>query len=222
MRRPVLLLVAATVVATTISANAAPPKAVCNLIKDGKGDASYNNVPGDAGDDIVSADVASDGKVVTGVVRVAKLTVPNPASPLGQAFFTKFNVKGSPEILFLSARTYPQGTQYIYGYTAPDPNTGVNTSYTLGMATGVVDLAKNEVRISAPATAWKDAKAVIKKGTNLSSLLADTWRLAGQGVVPSQQVGPVRVPLGGLLLPFDNATGKSYVVGTKSCVVPGK
>lgn len=202
---------------------AAPAPTVCQIIKDAKGDTKYNGaVPGDASVDITSADVASDGKTVTGVIRVDKLTVLNPQAPLGQAWFVKFNVKGAPEIIFLSARAYPTGNQFVFGYTAPDPNTGVNTSYTLGTATGVLDTAKNEVRISAPAAEFKKANANITKGAKLSGLLADAWRIAGQGVVPSQQAGPARVPLGGLLLPFDTATGTTYTVGTKSCVVLGK
>lgn len=203
---------------------AAPAPTVCQIIKDAKGDAKYAGaVPGDSSVDIVSADVASDGKIVTGVVRVDKLTVPNPQAPLGQAWFVKFNVKGAPEVIFLSARQYPQGNVFVFGYTAPDPTlAGINTSYTLGTATGVLDMDKNEIRISAPAAEFKKANATIVKGAKLSGLLADTWRIAGQGFVPSQQVGPVRAPLGGLLLPFDNATGTTYTVGTKSCVALGK
>lgn len=215
------LLAGATLTGLATAAPAPPP--VCQLIKDAKGDAKYNNVPGDGSVDITSADVASDGKTVTAVVRVDKLTVPNPQSPLGQAWFLKFNVKGAPEILFLSARQYPQGNAFVYGYTAEDPNTGINTSYTLGTATGALDTAKNEIRISVPAEKFKDAKAKLTKGTKLTGLLADSWRIAGQGAVPSQNVGGVaRVPLGGFLLPFDTAEGKTYTVGTRSCVVLGK
>lgn len=207
----------------TGAASAAPqPKPVCQIVKDGKGDAKYNNVPGDGSVDITSADVASDGKNITGVVRVDKLTHPNPQAPFGQAWFVKFSVKGAPEILFLSARAYPHATTFVYGYTAPDPNTGINTSYTLGEAKGMLDMAKNEVRFWVDAAGFKTAKANIVKGTKLSGVGADTWRIAGQGVVPSQQVGPVRVPFGGFLLPFDAAEGGSYVVGTKSCVALGK
>ncbi len=200
-----------------------PVKPVCNLVIDDKGDSTYNNVPGSASDDIVSADVASDGVTITGVVRVAGLTTPDPQAPFGRAFFAEFTAAGSADVLFLSARTYPQGTQFVYGYRGVDPTSGLNTSYTLGAANGVVDTAKGEVRISTPVKGFVDgAKAKLAMGSKLSALTATTWRMAGQGFVPSQSVGGTRVPLGGLLLPFDDATGGTYVVGTPSCVAVGK
>ena len=224
MKRPAFLVTVLLggSVLSGVAVAAPAPKPVCQLVKDAKGDATYNNVPGDSSVDITSADVASDGKTITGVIRVDKVVNPNPQAPAGQAWFVKFNVKGAPEILFLSARAYPTGDKFVFGYTAPDPNTDVNTSYTLGTATGVIDTAKNEIRISTAAAGFKVAKANIVKGAKLSGLLADSWRIAGQGAVPSQEVGPARAPLGGFLLPFDSATGGSYVVGTKSCVALGK
>jgi hypothetical protein len=197
------------------------PKPVCHIIKDDAGDAQYNNVPGDGNDDVVSGDLASDGKTVTGVVRLAALAQPDPMAPFGQGFFVRFTPRGTDKVLFVSARTYPQGTSFVYGYAAPDPNTGVNTSYTLGTATGVVDTAKKEVRISAPAAGFAAAGVKLTRGLKLVSPTADTWRLVGQGVVPSQEVGGTRVPLGGVLLPFDDASGPAYVVGTPSCVKLG-
>jgi hypothetical protein len=197
-------------------------KPVCQIIKDGSGDAAYNGVlPGDGNDDVVSGDLASDGKTVTGVIRLAALAQPDPMAPFGQGFFVRFTPKGTDKVLFVSARTYPQGTAFVYGYAAPDPNTGVNTSYTLGTATGVVDTAKKEVRVSAPAAGFSAAQVKLVKGLKLLSPTADTWRLVGQGLVPSQEVGGTRVPLGGVLLPFDDATGPAYVIGTPSCVKLG-
>lgn len=196
-------------------------KPVCNIIKDGTGDATYNNVPGDGNDDVVSGDLASDGKTVTGVIRLAALAQPNPMAPFGQGFFVRFTPKGTDKVLFVSARNYPTGTTFVYGYAAEDPNTGVNTSYTLGTAKGAVDTAKKEVRISAPASGFAAAQVKLVRGLKLTAPTADTWRIVGQGVVPSQTVGGVRAPLGGALLPFDDATGTAYVVGTPSCVKLG-
>ena len=224
--RATLLAASLLVAAGTVAATAAPAaKPVCNLVVDEKGDAVYNNVPGADGDDIVSADVASDAKTITAVLRTAALPASDPQAPLGRGYFVLFTAPGSQDLLFLSARTYPQGTQFVYGYQAADPNTGVNTSYTLGTATGVVDSAKAEVRMSAPIKAFVDgAKAKLAKGAKLSGLAAQTYRIAGQGIVPSQTPVPggPRVPLGGLLMPFDDAAGGSYVMGSKSCVVVGK
>lgn len=228
MRRSALLLVPVLVCgAFAVDASAKPkpkpkPKPVCNLVTDEAGDAQYNGaVPGTDADDVVGGDIAGDAKTLTGVVRVGDLPAADPTWPTGRAYFLDFSSPASAEALFLSARVYPQGAQFVYGYRGVDPTTGLNTSYTLGTATGVVDAAKKEVRISAPLSGFA-SKGGIKPGTSLSSLAATTWRIAGQGAVPSQEVGPVRVPVGGLLLPFDDgAAVKPYVVGTPSCVKPG-
>jgi hypothetical protein len=215
-----LLPLGAATSALAVTKPAAKP--VCNIIKDASGDAEYNGaVPGDGNDDIVSADVASDGKKITAVLRLAALAQPDPMAPLGQGFFVEFGAKGSDSNLFLSARTYPTGTKYVFGYSAPDPNTGINTSYTIGDATGSIDTAKKQVRITAVNSAFAPAGSKLTKGTKLLVPTATTYRIAGQGLVPSQSVAGTRVPIGGLLLPFDDASGKTYTVGTLSCVKPG-
>src|SRR5687768_3148932 len=87
-----LLLTGAVGNATTASAK---PKAVCNLVSDAKADAGYNNVPGADGDDIVSADLASDATTLTGVVRLAGLSASDPQAPLGRNYSVLFNGPGS-------------------------------------------------------------------------------------------------------------------------------
>ena len=204
------------------AATKAPAKKVCKIIVDAAGDAAYAGVvPGDAGDDILSADVAGDGKTLTAVLRLADLQAPNPSAPLGQQFYLEFSVKGYDALLFLAARSYPTGPKFVYGYSGEDPVLPLTTSYPLGDAKGVIDPAKEEVRISAPTSGFSGAQVKIVKGSKLTALTARTYRILGQGLVPSQNVGPARVPIGGLSTPFDDATGTSYVVGTPSCVKPG-
>lgn len=234
MKAQVTLLAAALVIGGAGYASAAPAKAkakpkpvapVCNLVVDEKGDAKYNNVPGAAGDDIVTADLANDATTITGVVRLAGMSANDPQAPLGRNYSVLFTAPGSADLLFMSARTYPQGPKFVYGYQAEDPNTGVNTNFSLGDASGVVDLAKGEVRISVPIKGYVDgAKAKLAPGAKLAGLTASVDRIGGQGFVPSQVLvpGTPRVPLGGFLLPFDNATGGSYLMGTPSCVAVGK
>jgi hypothetical protein len=204
---------------------AKPAKPVCNLVTDAKGDAGYNNVPGADGDDIVSADIASDGTTITGVLRAAGISANDPQAPFGRNYSVLFTAPGSADLLFLSARTYPQGTKFIYGYQAVDPTSGVNTNYMLGDATGVVDTTKSEVHVSVPIKSYIDgAKAKLAPGAKLAGLTATVDRIAGQGFVPSQVLvpGTPRAPLGGFLLPFDDAAGAPYFMGTPSCVVVGK
>lgn len=227
MKAPVTLLTAALIIGGAGYASAAPAKVapVCNLVQDAKGDAKYNNVPGAAGDDIVTADLANDATTITGVVRLAGLSANDPQAPLGRNYSVLFTVAGNADLLFMSARTYPQGPKFVFGYQAQDPDTGVNTNFALGDATGVVDLAKAEVRISVPIKGYVDgAKAKLAPGAKLAGLTASVDRIGGQGFVPSQVLvpGTPRAPLGGFLLPFDTATGGKYVMGTPSCVVVGK
>jgi hypothetical protein len=209
------------------TASAAPAKGkvkpVCNLVADASGDASLGGAPGGAGDDIVSADIATDKTTLTGVVRLAGLAANDPEWLNGRAYFAEFTAPGSPDVLFVQARAYPTGTIWSYGYTGVDPTSGINTSYTLGAATGVIDVAKKEVRISAPVKGFVDgAKAKIGPGAQLKGLGARVYRQGGQGLVPSQEVAGTRVPLSGLNVLLDDATGGSYVMGTPSCVVVGK
>jgi hypothetical protein len=202
-------------------------KPVCNLVKDAKGDSSLSptggaGVPGDGTSDIVSADIASNASTLTAVIRLAGLQNPDPQSPLGMAYYMKFTLPGSTTLYFLTARVYPTGAQYYFGYQGSDPVLPLNTLYAVTPGKGVVDTKKSEVRISVPLAAI--AKTVkLAKGAVLSSLDANTYRILGQGVVPSQNVGPARAPFGGLSEQFDDATGtSSYTLGHPSCVVVGK
>jgi hypothetical protein len=227
MKTSALLLSSSLVLVGCAGMASAAPKAkpVCNLIVDAKGDAAYSAAPGADGDDIVSADVASNSTTVTGVVRVAALASPDPQAPLGRNYTVLFSAPKSGDLLFMSARTYPQGTKFVYGYQAMDPSTGVNTNYALGDATGTTDTAKGEIHISVPVKGFVDgAKAKLAPGAKLVGLTATVDRIVGQGFVPSQSPAPgaPRVPLGGFLLPFDDAAGGSYLMGTRSCVVVGK
>jgi hypothetical protein len=198
------------------------PKPVCQIIKDATGDAAYNGVvPGTGNDDIVSADLASNGKTVTAVIRLAALDANDPQAPLGHNYIVTFGGKGAANTLFLAARTYATGTKFLYGYQGSDPTLPINISYPMGDATGTVNAAKKEIHISVANAAFAAQGSKLPVGSKLTSPAVLSYRIVGQGVVPSMQVGPQWVPLGGVSEPFDDAAGKSYVVGTPSCVKPG-
>lgn len=226
MRRTALTLVALTALSgLAVQAEAAakkvkPVPVVCNLITDAAGDATYNNAPGNDSDDIISGDLATSATTMAAVIRVKKLTYPDPQWVTGRVYSISFTPKGSDNEVFLAARTYPQGVQYILGHRAADPTSGINTSYKDADVTGSVDAAKGEIRINAPLSeVGKLGK--LPKGAVIKGMFAKSERIAGQGVVPSQTVGGTRVPLGGFLLQFDLAdTSKPYTVGAPSCVKP--
>ena len=202
-------------VATTAQAAAKPP---CQAVKDPAGDAALAAVPGNPNDDILSADLASDGKLLTAVVRMGGVDTADPEAPLGRHYLVQLDAKGGDTTLFVSARTYPTGTQYLYGYSGT--NVVVSTSFVMGQAKGFIDTAKKEIHITVPVSVFASHGAKFLKGTKVSPTIK-VYRMAGQGVVPSQQAGPAYLPLGGLSEQFDDAAGKGYV-GTKTCVTPGK
>lgn len=205
---------------TALPATAKPaPKPVCNLVVDDPDDATPSAaVPSDPSVDIVGGDFASNGRKLTGIIRLKGLVNPNPQAPFGQAYYVLFNVKGSADTLTLFAGLFPTGNQFGYGYQGIDPQSGVNTSYTLGNAVGAIK--GNEIRITADIAKFPQ-KAFLKNGGQVVTLAADARRVYGQRVVPSQQVGPARAPLGGLTLTLDEADGRKYTLGARSCVKIG-
>lgn len=203
--RPVLALsvCAALAAATGVAGATTKAKPVCNLVTDAKGDASIGGAtPNDANLDVVSADVASNGKVVTAVLRLAAFAEQDPQSPFGRTYYLGFNAPGAENQLYLSVGIDPAlGVTYDYG----DLQGNLYTSS--GTGVGSVDAAKGVLTVTAPAD--MGGLASLKKGTKLTALEAKSTALlgvAGTGVVAT----------------VDTATGGSYAVGTPSCVTPGK
>jgi hypothetical protein len=203
----------------------ASPATVCRLIPDVPGDAAYGLVtpparvplvPGTPGDDLLSADIASDGRRLTAVLRMAEVAVPDPVAPLGRAYTVVFTVQGKGS-WFLSARTYATGTQYLYGDFVTQAG-GTTASRVLGPARGRIDPARRLVVVDAPASVFAGG---LRRGTTLRVPNASVGRWVGQGAVPAQQVAGQQVPLTGGAMSFDDARGRNYVVGTRSCVHPG-
>lgn len=137
-------LAAASAVSLLLGVSAAEaakpkPKPVCNLVKDAKGDATDNGtsavaMPNDPNLDIITADVASNTKTVTGVIRLAALDGQGSTAPAGAAYTMSFLVKGT--VVVLRAYVSPAGESFADG-------TGTALS-------GKVDRAKKEIRIHAP------------------------------------------------------------------------
>lgn len=208
--RTVLATSMVAAVALAGGAAAAPAKAVCNLMSDPKGDASFLDVaPNDRSLDIVSADVATDAKTLTGVVRVDAYSAISPTSPLGRGYYVLFNAPKAEFPIYLNVQITPDLTRYSWGTRQTLPS-GSGRYVRSGDATGVIDAASNELRISVP---LKDVAAVAKltPGTKLTALTANTTAVLGTSAT------------GGLVATIDDAAGtKPYIVGTKSCVTPGK
>jgi hypothetical protein len=222
MRLAAVIATACTVAAlgAVPASAAAKAKPICNDITDDSADAKVSGQgPSDDSLDITGGDFAGNAKTITAIIRLKAFANPSPQSPLGQAYYVSFNAPGTGDVLTLSAGFFPTGTEYKYGYQAIDPNTTVNTSYTLGDAKG--SIKGNEIRISVDIAKYPQAR-YMKKGVKITGIQADARRVYGQRAVPSQQVGPVRAPLGGLTLTLDTADGKPFFLGAKTCVAIGK
>ena len=195
--RTALVLTAAASVALAGGAVAAPAKRVCNLISDPAGDVTLPS----ANLDVVSADFASDAKKITGVIRVTKLANSDGTAPTGVAYNFRFKLQGDETQYYLLASAVPSplgATTFEYGTIT------TNRLTPLGDATGAIDLAKNEVRVSAPTTL---GSAKVKPGTKVVNLQALTQRR-----------------FVALLSTADSTVideSKSYTAGTPSCVTPG-
>lgn len=221
---PVAALVALTAPVAVAATRLAPS---CNTITDAKGDTfaarsqDQQGVygPQEDGLDITSADLASDGKVVTAVVRIAALSRAIPLSPTGITTGIEFAIGASDSLVRLQA-VLVTGQPDRFEVTAIAGDALPNTPATyVGEATGVVDLAKKEVRISAPA-ALLAPYGPVKLGAKL-------FPGPNQSATAARAVPPLTSTAGQPATtrgPFADVAigGKPVVVGAPSCVVPGK
>jgi hypothetical protein len=226
--RLALVPVAALVALVAPAAVAAPKTGpVCNTITDPAGDTfavrsqDGEGVYGPQDDslDVISGDLASDGKVVTAVVRIKKLSRTVSTSPTGLTASLGFLIGGSnTQVRLYAVLVSGQADRFEVGSLASDAVPNTPSTY-VGEAKGVVDLAKNEVRITAPA-ALLAPFGDLKPGTPLFPNEAESATVA-RGVpaittTPGQPMS-TRGPFADIA-----AGGKAIKVGAPSCVVPGK
>ena len=199
--RPVLAATLAVGLAVAGSAVAAPKAApVCKLVKDSKGDAAI--LRDQPSLDIVSADLASDAKSVTAVLRLdGAPSGANPEAAGGTRYYMEFNLPGSPKAQYLAA--------FVPFAGSPTFRTGEITteearrSFSTDPEPAKGAIRGNEVTITAPVSTFA-ARGKVAPGTKLTGLTAETFAVVGV-----------------LLVSVDDATGKSYTAGTPSCVKPG-
>ena len=202
-RRPALALaLCATVVAGGGAAVAAPKaKPVCNLVTDETGDASI--VTGQKSLDVVSADLASDAKNLTAVIRLDG--APGGANPQalgGTRYYFEFTAPGSDNPQYLYA-SIPFAGEPIYR-TGEVTTTETNRSFSSDPVDESVkgSIKGNVLTMTAPLKAFSRVK--LAPGAKLAAPTVETFAVAGV-----------------LLVSVDDATGKAYTAGTPSCVKPG-
>jgi hypothetical protein len=215
--RPVVCLALAVSLTAAGAAGAAtrpkpkPVKPVCNLVVDPAGDATVGVAPADDALDIVSADVASDAKSFTAVIRVADAAAVQQ-SQLGSEVQITFELAGAVAPVFIQYNNSAYGGK-AFQYGVIGQGDAGSTSPT-GDAIGVVDTAKNEIRMTVATSAINEfGKA--KPGAKVSNLTVATAQLVG--IAPN----PTGVYAYNSLA-VDDATGsKAYIAGYPSCVKPG-
>ena len=209
--RPLLASAVIGVVAMTGALHAATAKApACNLVSDASGDANGTflqegiaGAPSEDAVDIVSGDLATKGKKLTTVLRVKKLATSSPTAPGGLHWKFFFSVNGTQ--IFTQAIA-AAGAAPTFTFGTIDGTTG--TSKSLGDAEGVIDTAKNEVRITVSTSALPES---VKSGTKIDTFAPNAGRFVG-----NDNVGT-----------FSDSTDlassdRTYVAGAPSCVTVGK
>lgn len=191
---------------TTYAGAAAKAKPMCNNVKDDKGDvvltqANDATKTPDAALDLVSADLGSNTKVVTAAIRLDKLARPASTSPGGTVY--ELRITHSKSDLTYTLWAHVTGATATYGVGTVDSSAATELATSTGTATGVIDLAGSEIRITAPYSALGGAKAGVKAG--IDEVIVK--RSAG-----NQYYGRYA----------DNQTGgKTFVLGAPSCVKVG-
>ena len=209
---------AVVVVALGVAASATPSLAgtsrSCLVIRDAAGDATdqpHLAVPGvnQPDLDIVSADVASDARSVTTVVRVQDLGTALEAPGRRNQYRFSFHLGYYGDVV-----TYAYRGVDGEKFNVTVPTEGEETTKTLLPATGVFDVARNEVRVTIPLKQASGNRGM-RKPTYFTKLAAESFR--GAGAVAGV-AGGVGVATG-----IDHASsGGRYLAGSPSCVQVGR
>ena len=207
---PIRLVAAVVLVGSALTAgvSSAAPKPVCGLVSDPAGDTVLEGqAHDDANLDVLGADVASDGKRITAVLRMGGVEALDPKAPFGRTVYFHFTSPGVKTPMYLSAHFDPAtGMFYDFGAVI---GTGYSTTNHSGTAAiGSVDAVKKTITISAPADLGK--MLAPGKGRTLQSFQVRSTLLVG-------------VARAGLVFDADLATSKTtYTTGAPSCVAVAK
>ena len=226
LRRLVPFAAFGTVLVLTPGALAAPK--ACKLVRDERDDvigtvdfAPTNRFYGDTDLDILSADVATNAKYVTAVVRPATLRADNTQSPLGRMWQLWFSVEG--KTFSLSAVAAPDGEVAQLAYEAAPGE--VVSVVGLGRVSLTLDYQRREVRMTAPVSRFAP-HASMRRGQVISDLVVHTYKHYGVSGQDQQGLPENDAPdlaNSGVATGADTARStRRYVAGSPSCVTPGR
>jgi hypothetical protein len=212
MRRQLMAVVVLAVAVSTLPASAGTSPS-CMLIRDPAGDATDQpslSVPGvnQPDLDIVSADVASDERVTTTVIRVQRLGTALEAAGRRNQYRFSFYLGGYGDVDTVAYRSV-DGEQFAVTL----PAEGADMTRAVLPATGTFDVARNEVRVTIPLMQASGHRNV-RKQTYFTRLAADTFRGFGAAGNSLGLAGGL-----GLATGVDHASsGNRYLAGSPSCV----
>lgn len=198
-----------------VQANAAPP---CKLLTDAAGDAFFLNGAGPVSNslDITSADIASDAKRITAVIRVKKLAASDPAfAPTGQTW--SFDFVGDGRLFTFTALTDPTGVPSFLA-SVQNPTTKQGELY--GSIPGKFDLVNSEIRMTADLSMLAE-HATIKKSSKITGIAADAGRILAIPY-PHAAVGDGTFATLSFAASDLATSPKTYVAGSKTCVTVNK
>ncbi len=220
MTKVISLVGCLLVMSMAVSATAAPGWA-CKLVVDERGDSDIafepNAVTNSSSLDVVSADVASNDRLLTAVIRVDELVSLDPRSPAGSFYQFMFTAQRS-RFHLEAGRTVDGELFQLWVVTSSvgDENGGSSTSERRAVVDGVFDEDASEIRITAPLSAFRP-HAVIARGTTISGFSITTFR----GVGNSGATGPGR-GYSATMHSSDHAKSTAtYRAGSPSCVMVG-
>lgn len=189
----------------------------CNVVVDDAGDANENPavggtpvdspVPTTAAVDVLTADLASDSRTLTGVVRLSAAPQPDAQSQSGYLYEIRFTVRGHTMALF--AKTTVDGQSFDASEVSGPSN--LPRSADGPPVTGQLDLRGRRVLIHAPWSRLEQLAGESLKGGVASEIAVYTYKAAG-----SQATGSFTVVA-------DIAEARrNYVLGSPSCQRPGR
>lgn len=218
------VVVAVLVAAVGLPAAADAGQRSCRMIRDAEGDvrpaSSRFTAEQDAELDVLSADIGIDGSRLVVVIRVARLTEPDPARTDGRSYGFQFSVK--ERVFGMVANLMTGGSEYdVYLMSGPRPGRegGAQSGEPIGLATGVVDVASREIRMTAPVELFA-RYAALTPGSAVYNMSVDTGRSTG---ATAGRIDPVPLPLA-LAVGVRDVGGQDYAgdgsdyrVGAPSC-----
>lgn len=208
--RMALLAALASAAALATPSFASAPRS-CMLVQDQAGDGQdqpYTTPPSpnQPALDILSGDVASNQRFVTTVIRVARLGTPLDSPGQDNQYQFTFWVGGDSRAVTTYAYRSADSESFWFGVRPEGGGTEP-----LSLATGAFDVAHNEVRVTIPLDQAAHGR-IIRPNTRFTHLGASTWRGYGLGAAYAS------VATG-----LDTASsGKTYLLGSPSCVAVGQ